>query len=134
MHRTDYPRVAARPDPALWREDELLSLGEAVALFWPDGPLSVSSLRTAIRDGRLPVSVVAGKFFVTPLALRALSNCQVLRPAAPEAAEPTRRASDAVRDMVEGMKREAALAPRLPPKGPGSMRRPGRRPRSAAGS
>ncbi|HEY8162849.1 MAG TPA: hypothetical protein VIF34_11360 [Methylocystis sp.] len=73
------PRVAARPDPALWGEDELLTLREASALFWPQGPLTERSLRTAVRDGRLPVSMVARKLLTTPKALRELSSC-VARP------------------------------------------------------
>jgi hypothetical protein len=27
------PRIAARPDPAAWADEELMTLGEAVALF-----------------------------------------------------------------------------------------------------
>jgi hypothetical protein len=71
-------RVAVRPDPATWRNDELLTLREAAALMWPNGPLSERSLRTAVREGRLPISVVAGKFFVTKDALSLLSVCTSL--------------------------------------------------------
>ena len=45
-------RVAQRPDPAAWGEDELMSLGEAARLHWPDGPIRERTLRTAVRDGR----------------------------------------------------------------------------------
>jgi hypothetical protein len=67
-------RVAQHPNPAAWEDDELMSLGEAARLFWPHGPITERTLRTAIRDGRLPISQVAGKFFVTknwPARLRA---------------------------------------------------------------
>ena len=59
------PRIAARPDPDQWGDDELLTLPEAAALFWPLGPLSVSSLRTAIKDGQLAYTEIAGKFLTT---------------------------------------------------------------------
>ncbi|EKS34516.1 hypothetical protein [Afipia broomeae] len=71
-------RVRTRPDPAQWHEDELLTLGEAAALYWPDGPLTETTLRTAARDGRLPISQIAGKFFVTKAALRCLTVCKPL--------------------------------------------------------
>ena len=65
-----------------------MTLGEAAALFWPDGPFSERTLRTAVRDGRLPISQVAGKFFVTKVALRVLSVCEPLRPQRQGAAVP----------------------------------------------
>jgi hypothetical protein len=73
---TKVDRVRARPDPALWADDELMTLVEVAALYWPDGPLTETSLRTAVRDGRLPISQIAGKFFVTKTALRSLTVCQ----------------------------------------------------------
>lgn len=69
-------RVAQRPDPAAWGDDELMTLAEAARLHWPDGPITERTLRTAVRDGRLPISRLAGKFFVTRRALAALSNCE----------------------------------------------------------
>ena len=72
-------RVKARPRPDMWRDDELMTLAEAAALHWPDGPLTETSLRTAARDGRLPISQIAGKFFVTRVALRSLTVCEPLR-------------------------------------------------------
>jgi hypothetical protein len=35
-------RIEQRPSPKDWSEDELLTLEEAAALFWPDGPLHIS--------------------------------------------------------------------------------------------
>jgi hypothetical protein len=67
-------RVAERPDPNHWDGDDLLTLPEAVALFWPQGPLTVPSLRTAIRDGRLAVVIIGRKHLVTPSCIRAMSR------------------------------------------------------------
>lgn len=63
-------RIAARPNPMEWSDDELLTLPEAAALFWPDGPITTNTLRTAGRDGTLTITKVAGKFFTTPMAIR----------------------------------------------------------------
>lgn len=68
-------RIQARPSPEQWGEDDLLSLPEAASLFWPEGPLSVSSLRVAVRDGVLPVTVVAGKILTTKRAVLSMSVC-----------------------------------------------------------
>ncbi|MCO5091704.1 hypothetical protein [Bosea sp. (in: a-proteobacteria)] len=62
-----------------WKEDELLTLTEAVALFWPRGPLTVTSLRTAGHEGTLEITVVAGKHFVTPAAIRSMGRKAVPR-------------------------------------------------------
>lgn len=72
-------RVLERPDPQSWAEDELMTLAEAARLFWPSGPLSEETLRTAVRNGRLPVSEIARKLFTTKRALTALHVC-TLRP------------------------------------------------------
>jgi hypothetical protein len=69
------PRVAARPDPRDWGEDELLTLPETAALFWPDGPLTTHSLRVAVRDGVLAVAVVAGRYMTTRRAVSEMSKC-----------------------------------------------------------
>ena len=42
-------RARKRPRPEEWRDDELMTLVEAVVVFWPDGPLTVRSLRTEIK-------------------------------------------------------------------------------------
>ena len=67
-------RVAARPDPAQWGDDELLTFAEAAALLWPHGPLTASSLRTAYRSGQLEVTVIARKLLVTKAAIRAMTE------------------------------------------------------------
>jgi hypothetical protein len=78
-------RVAQRPDPAMWGEDEIMNLGEAARLHWPNRqPVGEGTLRRAVRDGRLAVSILAGKYFVTRRALAALSTCEPLRVRDPE--------------------------------------------------
>jgi hypothetical protein len=71
------PRIAARPNPAEWDDDELLTLKEAAQLLWPQGPLTARSLRTAAEAGDLPVRLVARKLFTTKRALAELSRCDV---------------------------------------------------------
>jgi hypothetical protein len=68
-------RVRARPDPGQWGDDELMSLAEAAALFWPHGPLTTTSLRTAVRDRRLDVAEIAGKILTNKLAIRRMCVC-----------------------------------------------------------
>jgi hypothetical protein len=71
-------RILARPNPEDWKEDELMTLPEAAALFWPDGPLTTHSLRVAVRDGVLAVAVVAGRHLTTRRAITAMAECQRL--------------------------------------------------------
>ena len=80
-------RIAQRPDPSSWDEDELLTLGEAARLLWPHGPITERTLRTAVRDGKLPISRLAGKFFVTRRGLTVLSRCEPVVPASKEAVQ-----------------------------------------------
>jgi hypothetical protein len=65
-------RVAARPRPEDWAEDDPLRLEEAVAIFAGRLPITVALLRNEIAKGRLVPAKVAGKYFVTPLQLREL--------------------------------------------------------------
>lgn len=67
-------RIKARPDPTLWGDDELLTFQEAAALFWPDGPLTASSLRTAYRAGDLEVTLIARKLLTTKRAIAAMTQ------------------------------------------------------------
>lgn len=83
----DLSRVSQRPDPESWALDELLTLPEAAQLLWPEGPLTVTTLRTVVRYGELAVAVIAGKHFTTRRHLAVLTACKAL--AAPPAAEPT---------------------------------------------
>jgi hypothetical protein len=68
-------RVKRRPDPREWSNDELMTLPEAAALFWPVGPLTTASLRTAHRKGQLAIAEIAGKFFTTKSAIARMSAC-----------------------------------------------------------
>ncbi len=69
-------RVKARPDPAQWTQTELMTLCEAAHLFWPDGPLTTTSLRTAVRDRSLDVAEVAGKILTSKTAIERMSVCK----------------------------------------------------------
>jgi hypothetical protein len=95
-------RVAARPDPDAWGDDELMTLAEAAALFWPQGPISERTLRCAIRDSRLPISKVARRFFVTKIALRELSKCELV---AKSRGAPATRADEGLFDDDHAMLR-----------------------------
>jgi hypothetical protein len=92
------PRVAQRPDPAAWSDQELMSLTEAAALFWPDGPLRLSSLRIAAKAKQLDVVVIARKMLTCKAAVARMSACAPKagssRPDGQEAAlsDPVRRA------------------------------------------
>lgn len=98
-------RVQARPDPAAWEMDELMSLPEAAALFWPAGPLTTHSLRVAVRDGALPVSVLAGKILTTRRAVLSLSVCRPI--AARPTAEPTSPAVERTPGAFDALVAEA---------------------------
>jgi hypothetical protein len=82
-------RVLRRPDPAEWSADELMALHEAVGLLWPEGPVTVSGLRTAIAKGELAHARIAGRIYTTRAALAAMAVCRKTvsaagGPAAPE--------------------------------------------------
>jgi hypothetical protein len=65
-------RTRARPRPEQWGDDEAMTLIEAVTVFFPTGPLTLSSLRTEARERRLAVARVAGKVLTTPRAIKQL--------------------------------------------------------------
>lgn len=95
-------RVARRPDPGAWAEDELIGLHEAVALLWPDGPVTASTLRTAIAHRKLAYVRIAGKIYTTRADLEAMASCRKCPPAAPR---------------PDAAAREARLAKLLPKRG-----------------
>ena len=72
-------RVRRRPTPEDWSDDELMTLAEASALFWPDGPLTTTSLRTAVRDQVLEVAEIAGKLLTNKRAIGRMSECRPRR-------------------------------------------------------
>jgi hypothetical protein len=69
-------RVRQRPNPEDWSDDELMTLAEAAALFWPQGPLTTTSLRTAVRDRVLDVAEIAGKLLTNKQAVVRMSECR----------------------------------------------------------
>lgn len=78
-------RIAQRPRPELWDPDELMTLAEPAAVFFPEGPLSLSSLRTTVRNGELSVARVAGKILTTPQAIKEMTKpCRVERQSRPD--------------------------------------------------
>ena len=74
------PRIAARPNPSDWDNEELMTLAEAAELHWPHGPLTARSLRTAADAGQLPVVIVARKLLTSRRALQEMSRCQARTP------------------------------------------------------
>lgn len=75
-HADPLRRVHDRPCPTEWDDEEPITLQEAVALFFPMGPLTLSSFRTEIRKGNLRAVKRAGRWFVTPAAVRSLFELQ----------------------------------------------------------
>jgi hypothetical protein len=58
--------------------EPVYTLKQAARRFFPDGPLTASSLRSEIRKGRLQATMPAGKLLVTESALvEMLEACRV---------------------------------------------------------
>lgn len=105
------PRVAQRPDPAQWSGVELMTLEEAAKLFWPQGPLTTTSLRTAVRDGKLEIAEIAGKILTNKESIAKMSICAVRAPApdtAPREAPPVQAASPGMPRSVAEYRRMVA--------------------------
>jgi hypothetical protein len=103
------PRIAAKPDPASWPEDELLTLPEAAALCWPTGPLTTRSLRTAQRAGQLATVTIAGKMFTTRRALHEMARCR--REASADPPHRTDGPSLSFDDLVKAKRAAKVLPP-----------------------
>jgi hypothetical protein len=100
-------RVLQRPHVTDWEPDELLTLPEAAFLYWPEGPITTATLRTAVRKRELGVTVIASRFFTTRRAIEAMSVPairqeapkkdaaveQAVRPAGPTPASPAPKKS-----------------------------------------
>jgi hypothetical protein len=106
------PRVAGRPDPAQWGEDELMSLTEAAHLFWPQGPIRPASLRTAQRDGQLAVARIAGKVLTTRGAVEAMIKNTLRATARPTRSRTRSSAAPASGRSELRAKIEALVAPK----------------------
>lgn len=104
MTRSD--RISARPRPEDWPADAAMRLEEAAAVFGLDYPITVSTLRTEIRKGRLTPAKVAGTFTITPAQIRDLYKpC----PAEPKALASTSSSAPAARPSgSSGMDRLSA--------------------------
>ncbi|MCK1270835.1 MULTISPECIES: hypothetical protein [unclassified Bradyrhizobium] len=63
-------RIAARPDPAAWSDEEVLTLAEAAALLFPQGPITESFLRTAYRKKMLEVILLNRKLLTCKRSVR----------------------------------------------------------------
>jgi hypothetical protein len=92
-------RVVRRPSPDDWSDDELMTLFEAAALFWPEGPLTVTSLRTAVRDEKLAVAEIAGKLLTTKTAIVEMSTCSIRRDEELRESAPAKKRPGSVREM-----------------------------------
>jgi hypothetical protein len=58
--------------------EPVFTLKQAVEKFFPNGPLTVASLRHEIRKGRLQATMPAGKLLITERALvEMLERCRV---------------------------------------------------------
>lgn len=63
-------RIASRPDPATWGDTYILTLAEAAALLWPEGPITESTLRTSYRKGFLEVVFLNRKLLTCKRSIR----------------------------------------------------------------
>lgn len=113
-HKTDkLARAKARPDPAQWGEDEVMSLVEAARVFFPHGPLTLSSLRRAAAAGTLEIAKVAGKDLTTPRAIRKLvkPSCRAAKPSRHDSgSEKTKDAGSSSIDQRESEGKSAQVA------------------------
>ncbi|WP_237481828.1 hypothetical protein [Lichenibacterium dinghuense] len=111
-------RVAARPAVTDWDEDEILTLFEAVALMFPDGAVTISTLRTAKRKRELATRRIAGADWTTIAHVREMIRPRLSEPAA---SRRRRRASPVpppVTDLEAERARLLAEFDRGPPKRP----------------
>lgn len=65
-------RLQRKPSPEDWHDDEPMTFQEYIAVFYPEGPLTVATLRNEMYRGRLTPAMVAGRYFVTPAQVKGL--------------------------------------------------------------
>lgn len=109
------PRVAARPAPSQWDMDEVLTLPEAVALFWPHGPLTLNSLRRAVAKNQLPHVRIQRKLLTTRASILRLTQCATgsssdLSPGSSDAAADDQAERERLRQAVYGRRRRGVRA------------------------
>src|SRR5262249_16942123 len=68
--RDPLARVCERPLPEQWDADEAMTIIEAVAVFFPPGPVGLSTIRLGAAGGQLAVASVPGKILTTPRAIK----------------------------------------------------------------
>jgi hypothetical protein len=90
-------RVALRRSLEQWKDDEPMTIAEAVALDVTAGALSEKGIRTAIENKSLPATKLNGKFWITIRGVQA-AFAPTLVPALPEAVET---ANDNVQSEVK---------------------------------
>jgi hypothetical protein len=102
-------RVDGMKEPASSVEPHY-SLREAVERFFPGGHITVRSLRTEIKKGRLRVVEVAGKFLVSESAIaQMLESCGLCRvPERPRASSYGAAAKIAVQSGTSATERIAS--------------------------
>src|ERR1700742_3658352 len=103
-------RAKARPDPAQWGEDEVMTLVEAAVVFFPHGPLTLSSLRRAAAAGTLEIAKVAGKDLTTPRPTRKMAkpSCRAAKPSRHDSG--TEKTKDAGSSSIEWAQSEGRSA------------------------
>lgn len=109
-------RVKLRPLASEWEDTEPVTLVEAIALLFPNGPLTVKSLRTAIHRSDLAAARVAGKDFTTLKAVREMmkprrkhiaTGPRSTSPLTQTAREPAQAAAlKIVRELRESLRRK----------------------------
>jgi hypothetical protein len=78
--RPSLERLKLKPAPGDWGDDELVSLAEAAALYFPYGPMTANALRIAFRRGELAATEMCGKLYTTPRHVRAMMTPHVRQP------------------------------------------------------
>ena len=79
-----FVRLLHRQTLDLWDPTEPITLPEAGALLFPDGPVTLHSLYVAAREGRLPVAEHASRYWTTIEAVRGLFRPEPLVPPPPQ--------------------------------------------------
>lgn len=81
-------RVKLRPNPEDWGARDLITLREAVRIFWPNGPFTIRSLRTAVGQNALGTIKRNRRLFTTREAIEAWTRVPVVHAPAPLAHPP----------------------------------------------
>jgi hypothetical protein len=86
-------------------------LARAVSLFFPEGGVTVSTLRTEARKGRLALERIGGKDFVTGEAINQMRElCRVERKVRASTPEAAKAGASSGSSVTENTKRALAAA------------------------